>query len=822
MNRLSSELKYKMKNKRYRISFNGTDLFSTLFLRENIIDIFVSIGLLLLLLENLEIVQAFIFRYSSNYFYGIENQLYGSNMLNIWFTVALIYCGINVCHKLRCNQHVSIFRLMCYLMGFALLSHQDKFYFVNSAISLVSYSFLCEIFLLLFFVIDVSKCYVPYTANISFQKGFVNTDTPVDSLNPIREAYARSLVKQILNVDTTKEAFSVSICGKWGSGKTTFLHDLRNAIGEDAYYVEFNPWNCQTPNQIISDFFEELNESLSPIYSPIEKHLINYMRELLGESNAINGFILKKIFRIDGSLEKLKSDISNELLHLRKKVFVVIDDIDRLDKDEVFEVLRLVRNTAKFCNIIFVVSMDDKYVVGQLEKKGILDGKLYLEKIFPLVVKLPKIDSFELLDSFKHDLRIMGYPVKDINSMFAKLNRQEYQVLENAIITFRKGKMFARQLAASMVFLNNSLGIHQYVLKDLMFIELLKFIDDEKYQQLANSPTSILSTEPLKSNGQQIYRYKENCKSLSDKILSILFGSINEYWIKRGSIQACDSFLNYFCYGNIAEQVSHLEFSVMLKSSQNEFALDGIKKIMSSWCKSNKCKKNSNSIYDKFVGYDIFSCQDNNVVRAYFYALEYWVEFDESCPELHLKTLHYLLDEKAHYAVDGDYVKKLAYNRFKVWVSRGGELAVRIAKILSRLYIPEYGSHLIIHNEEIKMFMIKNVEFLLSHKDWDALNVVQEDGNLLNAVLRNSLVNHGSVTRSNVSSTVIEYFSEKERKSNNYQRLKALLLDTLNDKTLISDSLKMQTVHRIIYNVFGTISQGMMDFETYCDKCFVR
>ena len=63
-----------MKNKRNRIIFNGTDLLSTLFLRENIIDIFVSIGLLLLLLENLEIVQAFIFRYSSNYFYAIENQ----------------------------------------------------------------------------------------------------------------------------------------------------------------------------------------------------------------------------------------------------------------------------------------------------------------------------------------------------------------------------------------------------------------------------------------------------------------------------------------------------------------------------------------------------------------------------------------------------------------------------------------------------------------------------------------------------------------------------------------------------------------------------
>lgn len=118
--------------------------------------------------------------------------------------------------------------------------------------------------------------------------------------------------------------------------------------------------------------------------------------------------------------------------------------------------------------------------------------------------------------------------------------------------------------------------------------------------------------------------------------------------------------------------------------------------------------------------------------------------------------------------------------------------------------------------------MEKNIEFLLNQKDWDALNVVQEDGNLLNMVLRHSLVNHGSVTESYVNSLVIEYFSEQSRKSNNYHRLKVLLLDTLNDKALTSDSSKLQAAHRIIYNVFGSVSQGMEDFKTYCDKCFAR
>lgn len=86
-------------------------------------------------------------------------------------------------------------------------------------------------------------------------------------------------------------------------------------------------------------------------------------------------------------MQTLKNNVSEELLHLDKKVFVIIDDVDRLDKDEVFETLRLVRNTAKFSNVIFIVALDDKYVISQLGEKGISDGKNYLEKIFPLSIK---------------------------------------------------------------------------------------------------------------------------------------------------------------------------------------------------------------------------------------------------------------------------------------------------------------------------------------------------------------------------------------------------------------------------------------------------
>ena len=62
-----------------------------------------------------------------------------------------------------------------------------------------------------------------------------------------------------------------------------------------------------------------------------------------------------------------------------RPVVIVIDDIDRLEKNELFEVLRLIRNTGNFANLIYVVAYDERYVVEQLSNLGIYNGRLYLE-----------------------------------------------------------------------------------------------------------------------------------------------------------------------------------------------------------------------------------------------------------------------------------------------------------------------------------------------------------------------------------------------------------------------------------------------------------
>ena len=76
---------------------------------------------------------------------------------------------------------------------------------------------------------------------------------------------------------------------------------------------------------------------------------------------------------------------------------VVLDDIDRLSTTEIRDVFKLVRLTASFPNIIYIVAFDRERVEEALAEQGV-PGRAYLEKIIQVAVDLPVI-SFQVLNS---------------------------------------------------------------------------------------------------------------------------------------------------------------------------------------------------------------------------------------------------------------------------------------------------------------------------------------------------------------------------------------------------------------------------------------
>lgn len=207
--------------------------------------------------------------------------------------------------------------------------------------------------------------------------------------------YAVSVTNKI-NESHFEKSFAIGINAAWGVGKTSFMDLTKRALSKDAIIIDFKPWNSSHPDSIITDFFETFHEAIKP--HPVNMHLLlsQYSRKLTQlNPNGITRFIETIVTLVYGetSLQKLHNQINNSLKQLKKKIVIYIDDVDRLDKNEIMEVLRLIRNTASFYNTVFIVAYDRNYIIESIEKHNTVAPKKFLEKIFQLEVNLPSFSK---------------------------------------------------------------------------------------------------------------------------------------------------------------------------------------------------------------------------------------------------------------------------------------------------------------------------------------------------------------------------------------------------------------------------------------------
>ena len=64
-----------------------------------------------------------------------------------------------------------------------------------------------------------------------------------------RKGFCKTFAKSIYDLKQI-DTFTVGLLGKWGSGKTSFLLDMKKAMMGKCYLIDFKPWHCQTPDSL--------------------------------------------------------------------------------------------------------------------------------------------------------------------------------------------------------------------------------------------------------------------------------------------------------------------------------------------------------------------------------------------------------------------------------------------------------------------------------------------------------------------------------------------------------------------------------------------
>lgn len=281
-------------------------------------------------------------------------------------------------------------------------------------------------------------------------------DRPIESPSEDRLGFglAASHVAEAINTMASPDGFVIGIEGDWGSGKSSFINLVSEALRQPENapeIIRFLPWLISSREGLLKELFTEITKAAIRIDSG-EAPLAWWQRPLARvwpkrysaqavrkqklkllfsrfSSRLVQAGKLAELFGLTGagaateagtrsinewlgnsSLEGEKAKIQYELRKLERKIIVFIDDLDRLEPDEVAEILRLVRAVVDFSNIVFVLCYSREIIASNLaEALHIKNGDEFLEKIVQVSFSVPRPEAFDLRRMFRHDLQLL-YP----------------------------------------------------------------------------------------------------------------------------------------------------------------------------------------------------------------------------------------------------------------------------------------------------------------------------------------------------------------------------------------------------------------------------
>jgi predicted KAP-like P-loop ATPase len=225
-------------------------------------------------------------------------------------------------------------------------------------------------------------------AERSERRATARADNPIRRLDEDalgRASVARAFARQVLGLDAS-EGVVVGVLGPWGSGKTSFVNLARPEFERASVPVlEFNPWMFSGAQQLVESFFVELSVQLKlrPALAEVGKDLQDYGDLFSGmawvplvgswiERLRIAVSILGKSFqRRKEGVGARRAKLEKALAKLDKPILVFLDDIDRLSTTEIRDIFKLVRLTASFPNLIYIVAFDRQRVEDALAEQGV-------------------------------------------------------------------------------------------------------------------------------------------------------------------------------------------------------------------------------------------------------------------------------------------------------------------------------------------------------------------------------------------------------------------------------------------------------------------
>lgn len=360
-------------------------------------------------------------------------------------------------------------------------------------------------------------------------------------------------IAEIVSSPAPGQGRVIAIRGGWGYGKSSLKNLVIEALEKKSPptdFLDFNPWQWGDGDTIARALFGQMASRLGGSHSPRAakraKALRRYGRILVGSSNALGkagddknlttwlgsaglvlagvgigtpnlpikviaaaALILTGVLVVTGKLfnwlgrdasseplDKVREDLEVKLKDLNRPLVVFVDDIDRLDAEQIRLLFRQIKVNANLPNILFVLLFQPSIVENALKPVAGSEGREYLEKIVQAHIDLPPVSPERLFQIFGVQLsRLIGDLATEANGFD---QRRWGNVALGGIQPFIRNLRDVRRLLASIEIhlpLHRGSRVFEVNVIDFVALEVLRVFEPHFHAAIAADKTLLLQTQ---------------------------------------------------------------------------------------------------------------------------------------------------------------------------------------------------------------------------------------------------------------------------------------------------------------------------------------
>ncbi|MFC2970939.1 P-loop NTPase fold protein [Azotobacter bryophylli] len=408
--------------------------------------------------------------------------------------------------------------------------------------------------------------------------GGIGAEAPIRTASEdrLRRTDFAGRIAAVLSELSLREGRVFAIRGGWGFGKSSLKNLITERLddtSDGADWLDFNPWQWGDSNAIARALFGQIADRLGGEHSkaalaraealrrygailsgagaPLKKaggssHLISTVLTnasvfavasaisfdlptvaevaatlaLLAVCTPLLGRVLSHLGRDRGSesLDKIREALEARLRELDRPLVVFVDDIDRLEPEQIRLLLRQVKANANLPNIVFVLLFQPSIVERALDPVADSKGRAFLEKVVQASFDLPAVPVSIVHRIFEKELSALAGPYATEANGFSQMRWGNAFIgcIQPLLRNMRDARRLISSIAVHMP-LHVADSVFEVNVVDFLLLETLRVFEPDLHEALFRERELLLQESRIWGNSQ-----RDADKAAAERLLEIV------------------------------------------------------------------------------------------------------------------------------------------------------------------------------------------------------------------------------------------------------------------------------------------------------------